>query len=156
MILSERDEFADATALSTAATGRALIGDVIDLGVGRNLGAQAAADKPLFLVIQVTTAPTSGGSATLNFELTSDAQAAIAVDGSASVHGSLPGALTAIATFTAGKPFIMAISPEGGIPFERYLGIVQNVGVAALTAGAINAFLTTNPKTWKALKANVG
>lgn len=146
MILDERSEFADATALSTAGTGRALVGDVIDLVKARNVGL----GKPLYVVIQVTTAPTSGGAATLDFELASDAQAAIATDGSATVHGST-GGLAAIAGFTVGKAFVIPLPPEGAKPYERFLGILQNVGTAALTAGAINAFVTADVKAWKAL-----
>jgi hypothetical protein len=146
MILDERGELADATALSTAGTGRALVGDVIDLVKARNVGNGA----PLYLVIQVTTAPTSAGAATVAFELVSDAQAAIAVDGTASQHGATPA--IAIASLTVGKTQIIPIPPEGDLrPYERFLGVLQNVGTAALTAGAVNVFLTTTPKQWKAL-----
>lgn len=143
MILDERNEFADATALSTAATGRALVGDVIDLGA-------AAGDigngGPVYLVIQVDTAVTSAGSATVQFELASDAQAAIAVDGSASVHYT--SAAIPKATLVAGYMAAAVVLPMG--TYERYLGIIQNVGTAALTAGKINAFLTDDVAKWVA------
>ena len=88
MILDELGEFADATALDTGGTGLALVGDVIDLGsIGRDIGNTA---KPVFLVIQVDTTVTSGGAATVGFVLASDAQAAIAVDGSATEHLRTP------------------------------------------------------------------
>lgn len=83
MILDERNEFADATALSTAATGRALVGDVIDLGA---TSSDIGNGQPLYLVIQVDTDVTSAGAATVSFELASDASASIATDGSATVH----------------------------------------------------------------------
>jgi len=136
MILDERLEFCDATALSTAATGRALVGDVIDLEVARDIGD----GDPLYLVIQVDTAVTSAGAATVSFELASDAQAAIAVDGTASVH--FASAAIAKATLVAGYTVAIVALPSEGTAYERYLGILQNVGTAALTAGAINAFLT--------------
>jgi hypothetical protein len=143
MILDERNEFADATALSTAATGRALVGDVIDLGaVSQDIGN----GQPLYAVIQVDTAVTSGGSATVSFEIASDAQAAIAVDGTATVH-----AVTAAipkASLVAGYMVAAVALPIGS--YERYLGIIQNVGTAALTAGKINAFLTTDVAKWVA------
>lgn len=143
MILDERNEFADATALSTAATGRALVGDVMDLGaVSQDIGN----GQSLYLVIQVDTAVTSGGSATVSFEVASDAQAAIAVDGSATVH-----AVTAAipkASLVAGYMVAAVMLPIG--TYERYLGIIQNVGTAALTAGKINAFLTTDVAKWVA------
>lgn len=143
MILDERSEFADATALSTAATGRALVGDVMDLGaVSQDIGN----GQSLYLVIQVDTAVTSGGSATVSFEVASDAQAAIAVDGTATVH-----AVTAAipkASLVAGYMVAAVMLPIG--TYERYLGIIQNVGTAALTAGKINAFLTTDVAKWVA------
>jgi hypothetical protein len=143
MILDERNEFADATALSTAATGRALVGDVIDLGAAsRDIGNGA----PLYLVIQVDTAVTSDGSATVSFELASDAGASIATDGSATVHfatGAIPKA-----TLVAGYTAVAVALPMG--TYERYLGVIANVGTAALTAGKVNAFLTHDVSKWTA------
>ena len=82
MILDERTEFADAVSVAAAA-GTALIGDVIDLTVARNIGN----GKPVYLVITVDTEIITGGVAgTLIFQLVSDAQAAIATDGTATVH----------------------------------------------------------------------
>lgn len=144
MIMDNRAEFADATALDTAGTGLVLVGDVMDLSVARNVGN----GKPLYCVIQIDTAVTSAGAATCGFVLASDAQAAIAVDGTASVHGQTP--LVAKASLIAGYTFIIAVPPEGSVAYERYLGILQNVGVAALTAGKVNAFLTTDISQWKA------
>lgn len=141
MILSKRTEFADAAALSTAATGLALVGDVVDTG-GDGLN---DVDE-VYLVIQVDTAVTSAGSATVEFQLVSDAQAAIAVDGSATVH--YKSAAIAKANLTAGTTVAQVELPKG--TYERYVGILQNVGTAALTAGKINAFLTPVPVTQKA------
>lgn len=141
MILDERSEFADATALSTAATGLALVGDVIDLGTdGIN-----EVDGIEFYVT-VDTAVTSAGAATVEFQLASDAQAAIAVDGSASVH--YKSAAVPKATLVAGYGVVNVKLPKG--QYERYLGILQNVGTAALTAGKINAGLTPLDPSWKA------
>lgn len=144
MILDERSEFADATALSTAATGLALVGDVMDASVARNVGN----GKQLFLIVEIDTAVTSGGAATVSFVLASDAQAAIAVDGTASEHARTQ--LIAVASLVAGYRYVIAVPPEGDKAYERYLGILQNVGVAALTAGKINAFLTFTPNENKA------
>lgn len=143
MILDERTELCDATALSTAATGLALVGDVLDLTVARDVGQ----GRPLYLVIQVDTAVTSGGAATVEFDIASDAQAAIAVDGSATIHAksfAIPKA-----TLVAGYQLVIPL-PWESPAYERYLGLLQNVGVAALTAGKINAFLTDTPAKWAA------
>lgn len=144
MILDERNEFADATALSTSGTGRALVGDVIDLGaVSQDIGN----GEDITVVIQVDTAVTSAGAATVSFEVASDAAAAIATDGSASVH--FASAAIPKATLVAGYTAVAVRLPAG--TYERYLGILQNVGTAALTAGKINAFLTKDHAKWSAL-----
>lgn len=138
MILDERNEFADATALGTSGTGRQLVGDVIDLGVARDIGV----GEHLYLVLQVDTAFTSAGSATVSFELASDAQGAIAVDGTASVHFAT--AAIPVATLVAGYQIAKIAIPMEGTAYERYLGVIANVGTAALTAGKVNAFLTSD------------
>lgn len=143
MIHDERTEFADATALATAGTGRQLVGDVIDLGAtSQDIGT----GEPLYLVIQAAANFTSGGAATVAFELASDAQAAIATDGSATVRfatSAIP-----VATLVAGYLVAAVQLPAGN--YERYLGILANVGTAALTAGSINAFLTHDISRWVA------
>jgi len=146
MILDERTELMDANALSTAGIGLALIGDVIDTSIARNMGALARGVR-MSLVIQVTTAVTSAGAATVAFLLVSDAQAAIAVDGSASEH--LRTVQVPKASLIAGYTLIVPVPVEGNVPYERYVGILQNVAVAALTAGAINAMFVTDVKSWK-------
>lgn len=135
MILDERAEFCDATSLNTGAAASYLIGDVMDLGsTSRDIGI----GEDLYVVIQVDTTATSGGSATGAFHLASDAQAAIAVDGSATYH--LSTAAIAVASLTAGTTVLAARLPSG--TYERYLGILQTTAVAAFTAGKVNAFLT--------------
>jgi hypothetical protein len=145
MIIDDRTEFADATALSTAATGLALVGDVIDLTIAAGIGFNA--DKPLYCVISIDTAVTSAGAATVQFVLASDAQAAIAVDGTATVHFQT--AAFPKATLVAGYQIVIPVPPPQPA-YERYMGILQNVGTAALTAGKFNAFLTTSPPVWTA------
>lgn len=142
MILDERAEFADATTIPTA-TGRSLLGDVYDLQVARDVGL----GTPMFLVIQITTAVTSAGAATVAFELVSDAAAAIATDGSATQHAS--SFAVPKATLIAGYQLAIPVPPENP-SYERFIGVLSNVGVAALTAGAANAFLVKDVARWKA------
>lgn len=144
MILDERSEFCDATPLNTGGAGSYLIGDVMDLGVSRPI---ANGEPPIYLVIQVdTSVDSSADNTTQNIMLCSDAQAAISVDGSQTIH--LQTGVQTQATLVAGKTFVMAL--PGGT-YERYLGIVHTTGTAAATAGKINAFLTRNPSQWLAL-----
>jgi len=141
MILDERTEFCDATALNTGGAGSYLLGDQIDTG-GDGINDVSG----MFLVIQVDTTATSGGSATVQFHLCSDAAAAIATDGSATYHFST--SAIAVATLVAGYYVCKVALPKG--TYERYVGILQTTAVAALTAGKINAFLTQDPFTAKA------
>lgn len=144
MILDERAEFCDATSLNTGAAGIYLIGDVMDLTVVRDIG---NVDE-LYFVVQVDTSVTSGGSATVAFTLASDAQAAIATDGSASAH--FTSAAIPKATLVAGYVAVATKMPREGTAFERYLGVLQTTGTAALTAGAVSAFLTPHFAKYKA------
>jgi len=149
MILDELLEFADATSVAASA-GTALIGDVIDLQEARDIGN----GEPIYLVIQCATSIITGGSAgTVKFQLASDAQAAVATDGSATVHfdtgtfvtdGDDANALDAGATIAA-----VALPMEGNA-YERYLGILCVTATHTTTAGAINAFLTKDVSKWKA------
>jgi hypothetical protein len=152
MILDERNEFADAASVAAAA-GTALIGDVIDTStVGRDLGN----GQPLYLVITTATEIITGGVAgTIKFQLVSDAQAAIAVDGTATVHIDTGTFVTDdaganSAQLNAGGVIACIALPLQGAVYERYLGILAVIGTTTVTAGAINAFLTLDPTGWKA------
>ena len=152
MILDERTEFADAVSVAAAA-GTALIGDVINLEKARNIGN----GQPLYLVISVDTEIiTAGAAGSIEFLLVSDAQAAIATDGTATVHFRSRAFVTDDAAANdaelnaGGVPVCVAIPLEGKV-YERYLGILATIATTTVTAGKINAFLTFNPKAWKAL-----
>jgi hypothetical protein len=141
MIISQLDLFCSALAVNATA-GTALRGDVIDIGpVSRDIGA----GQPTYFIVVVTTAFT-GGAATVNIQLASDAAAAIATNGSASVHyqtGAIP-----IANLIAGKAYVVAL-PQG-VTYERYLGVLVTTATATTTAGSISAFLSPDPTGWKA------
>ena len=148
MILDKRGEFCDATALNTGGAASYLVGDVIDLGAAPG---DLGPGEDLYVVIQVDTTATSGGAATGQFHLASDAQAAIAVDGTATYH--LSTAAIAVATLVAGYTVMAAKLPYG--TYERYLGILQTTAAAAFTAGKINAFLTRDVAKWTPYADNV-
>lgn len=151
MIMDELLEFADAVSVAAAA-GTALIGDVIDLGsVHRDIGN----GRPIYLVITTDTEIITGGAAgTIKFQLASDAQAAIATDGSATVHidtGTFvtDDAAANDAQMNAGGIIACIALPLEGKVYERYLGILAVIATTTVTAGAINAFLTYDPTGWK-------
>jgi hypothetical protein len=130
MILDERTEFLDAVALNLGAPGSFLLGDVIDLTNVRDIGM----GEPLWLVVTVDTAATSGGAATLVLNLLTDTDPAL---GSPVVLATSP--TFALAALTAGSMIWAVALPIEGNLYERYLGIQQVTGAAAFTAGKINA-----------------
>lgn len=151
MIIDELLEFADAASVAAAA-GTALIGDVIDKGAAlRDLGQ----GEPIYLVITVGTEIITGGSAgTIQFSLASDAQAAIATDGSASIHWASRLFVTDDAAandtlMNAGSVLAVIALPWEGVVYERYLGILATIATTTVTAGTINAFLTKEPGKWR-------
>lgn len=152
MILDERTEFADAVSVAAIAS-TALIGDVIDLGaVHRDIGN----GQPVYLVITTDTEIITGGSAgTIGFALVSDDAAAIAIDGSATVHWAsalfvTDDAAVNDARLNAGGVIACVALPLEGPVYERYLGILAIIATTTVTAGKINAFLTLDPTGWDA------
>jgi len=143
MIIDARGEFADAVALNTGAAGTYLVGSQVDLG---SVSSDIGNGESMYLVLQVDTTVTSDGSATVQLILASDASASIATDGSATAHVTT--AAIPKATLVAGYTQVIPL-PLG--TYERYLGVLQVTGTAALTAGKINAFLTKDPHGWSAL-----
>jgi hypothetical protein len=145
MIIDSYNEFADAVSVAAAA-GTALIGDVIPLG---SINSDIGVPGNIYLVIEVDTEIiTAGAAGTIQFFLASDAQAAIATDGSATIHLSSSSLVTDDAAanssdLNAGGKIICAKLPMG--TYEKYLGILCTVGTTTVTAGKINAFLTDNP-----------
>ena len=144
-ILDERSEFCDAVAVPTGGAATTLVGDVMDLGnVNRDIGQ----GKPIYLNINVDTAFV-GGTA-IQFVLASDSTAAISTNGSESRH--FLSDVFAVADLIAGFQIVVAL-PMGDVaasvnPYERYLGILV-VGTGTQSAGAINAFLTLDPRGWR-------
>lgn len=156
MILDERVEFADAVSVAGGA-GTALIGDAIDRCTLSWLGnippnpVDPVHSAQLYLVITVDTEITTGGSAgTIRFQLASDSQAAIATDGSASIHFDTGPFVTDdaganAAQLDAGGIIACVALPPFGRDWERYMGILCTIGTTTVTAGKINAFLTLDP-----------
>lgn len=150
MILDERNEFCDATALNTGAAGATLylLGDQIPLGsaAGGDIGLAGQ-----WLVIQVTTAITATNNGTLELILASDSTASIATNGDATEHATYgPFATDDVTTIPAGTVLVCAQLPAQGNAYEAFLGILQRSTTTAISAGAINAFLTPDPSRWRA------
>tara|TARA_R110000787_G_scaffold97868_12_gene201636 strand:+ start:1998 stop:2474 length:477 start_codon:yes stop_codon:yes gene_type:complete len=151
MWLDERTEFADDVDVSASA-GTALIGDVIDSSVARDLGN----GQPVYLVIRTggTEIITGGSAGTLAFKLVSDAAAAIATDGTATEHlvtdtFVTDDAAVNSALFNVGGTIFFGALPLEGPAYERYIGILAVTATTTTTAGTVNAFLTIDAAGWK-------
>ena len=151
MWLDERTEFADNVDVSAAA-GTALIGDVINAEVVRDLGN----GQPVYLIIKTgsTEIITGGVAGTLQFKFVSDAQAAIATDGTATEHLITDTFVTDDANansaqLNAGGSIFVGAIPSEGFAYEQYIGILAVTATTTTTAGTINAFLTLDPTGWK-------
>lgn len=141
MILDERLEFADSASVINA-TGTFLLGDVVPLSVARDIGGGEAGQ--LYLVVQVDVALDSAAEgATIVFKLVSDAQAAIAVDGTASVHAVSETFTEAQVDDVGSRVWVCPVPPQSDAePYETFLGVIYTIGGEALTAGQVSAFLT--------------
>ena len=137
-IIDKLTTFHEGNIFGAAAT--ALVGDVMNLKDARDIGN----GKTVYLNIIFTAAQVGGTS--INIILASDAQEAIAVDGSATVHWQT--GATVPAGNPLGKTYSVALPLEGN-EYEQYLGIlVTRVGTS--TAGSIIAFLAPTPIGWQA------
>lgn len=149
MIFDSRLELADAATLSTGGAGTYTLTNAIDTGsVSRDLGN----GEPTYLVITVDTNITSGGTATLNFQLVSAATGTLT--SSPTIHAqtstvTVPSSSTDATRTKAGNTVWCLALPQGAA-YLQYIGVNYTVGTAALTAGKVNAFLTHDPAGWAA------
>jgi hypothetical protein len=154
-ILDKRTEFADAVALNTGAAGTYNIGDQIDLGLAGR-GISEPGDQ-LYLVLQVATGITAGSAGTVQFQLATDDSSTLATNATQSIHlqtrAFVTGTGTGTTTLRPGTVLGVFALPIEGVVYERYLGVQQVTGTAAITAGAVDAFLTPTPPAWKAYDA---
>ena len=152
MLMDDRLEFADAAALNTGAAGTYNVGDVIDTRAA-SIDPNVTKDhegSEMYLVVRVATAATSGGSATLQVRLVSDDTATPSTT-TATVHAT--SAAIPVASLTAGATVMITKLPAGS--YERYIGVQQITGTAAFTAGAVDAFLVSDPAIYRAYADNV-
>lgn len=98
--------------------------------------------EPLFVVVVVTTAFTTGDAAVLQVALVTDDNAALS---SATVLQDQP-AVIAAATLVQGYRLNMRIQPK---TMERYLGLIYTVTVGSFTAGKVSAGIVHDTDDWK-------
>lgn len=161
MLLDERNEFCDATSVVGAAGASWVnIGDQIDLrnvaphgvsGEGDNITIDLG-PTDIFLVMTVASSIiTAGAAGTVTFRVVSDAVQTPDVS-TATVHFTTKAFVTDgdDANELDANAVILAIRLPTGVPYERYLGIQVLRTTTDLTGGAVNAFLTTEARRWRA------
>lgn len=138
---------------SQAVTSTAISENVIDIlttgaaaaTLGTYTGTNTLLDlgrsnEPMFLVVQTAVTCTDTSSdATLTITLESDDNAGLS---SATTHYS-SGALAFATYATAGTRVLTICLPHG--QYQRYVGLRYTVASGPLTAGAFDAFITTDP-----------
>lgn len=163
MILDKRNEFADNVSVAAAA-GTALIGDVIDLNPAYTSPNTTTnlEGSDMYLVIQTgdTEIITGGSAGTIQFHLVSDSLATLGagVVANCTSHYSTAALVTDDSAandsrLNAGGLIYCGKLPHGN--YERYLGILCTVATTTVTAGTINAFLTSDPALYRAYADNV-
>lgn len=142
MIINKTSDFSHGTEALGNAVGTIQIGDSVDLGIDPR--DERVGDELYAVVLMDTDANSAAHSATARFMLVSDAQAAIATDGSATIHFAT--AAIAEADLPAGRLAMGVALPAG--TYEHYLGVLQITGGEGFTAGKVTAFLTKDPSRW--------
>lgn len=113
-----------------------------------NQGRDFGMGIPTWLYVLILTAPTSGGSATIDLQLVSSAAATLTtpnvmldITGGAQAYNGGKFASGTAFRFALPRsgPYVPTINPSGWL---RYIGINTIIGTAVLTGGTICAFLT--------------
>lgn len=146
MRVDAQNEFSDAQAV----TATAISTNVIDLGATNTLK-DIGAGVPIYLVILTqTTCTDTSSDATVTFSLESDSTANLAT--SATVHYTT--GARAFASYATAGTVVAAVALPISKTYERYLGVRYTVASGPLTAGAFDAFLTTDVQAYSAYANN--
>jgi hypothetical protein len=149
MYIDKQAELSDAQAVAATAISTNVM-DLISNASGKNPLRDIGTGQDVYLVVLTAVAATDSGSdATLAVTLESDSTENLAT--SPTVHFST-GAL-AFAAFSPVGTVLAAVKLPAG-SYERYLGVRYTVGSGPLTAGAFDAFLTTDVQAWRAYARN--
>lgn len=106
-------------------------------GVATNAGRDLGVGTEFWLQVLVTVTFTSGGSATINFQLVTDSTATITT-----VNILLASGIIALASLTA-KSYFRAQLPASG-SYKQYLGLDVLIGTTTMTAGTVEGYLLPN------------
>lgn len=142
MLIDSTLEMGDATTF-TIAQATAKQGTAIHLRplVADNATVDFSAGEPLYVVIEVNAAVTSGGDATMDLQLVTAENDALTTNPVAIWSTGVQ----AKTFFTAGLKYIFTM-PKAN--YKGYLGIRTIVGSANLNGGSYTAFLTKDVTNW--------
>lgn len=141
MLVDELLKMADAE--STGNTGTRVVGDVIDLGVARDIGA----GEPVYVNALVETGITAGGT-TGTYELAIETSTQAGLTTSTTLVSSA--SFDSSAGIDAGTVLLNAVLPaEAASNYGRYLGVKETVGNENTTAGKIDVFLSRDQRAYK-------
>lgn len=121
--------------LDTKSGGAALTG--YNSGSSINAGRDLGIGTEFWLQVLITVTFTSGGAATMNFELVTDSTATIATANILLASGVL-----ALGTLTAASYFRAQLPASGS--YKEFLGLDALIGTTTMTAGTIEAQLLPN------------
>lgn len=142
-ILDQLATFIRNAAIDTQAPGTKNVGKVWDIRKNKDL-----ANLSGRVEIRVTQDATSGGAATLGYELVTSDSADLS---SPTVLWTSP--VVALADLKAGKLHSSFAFPEAA--YKQYLGLCQITGTAAFTGGKVDASYAHEPRAYRAFKLNV-
>lgn len=153
MLIDSALELSDSQAVTSTAISTNVIDAFSAIGGGAQIGPNAPYDLDancLFLVVQTAVACTDVGSdATLTITLETDSAVGL---GSSTVL--FQSAAIPFASFSPAGAIVLQVGvPRTG--WKRYLGVRYTIANGPLTAGAFDAFITTNVQKNKVYKTSM-
>ena len=136
MILDKELQFSDSQAVTS--TGSNASTNSVDMGHSGNW----AAGKQLYLHILVKETVTSGGAATVDFQLQGDDNSSFSSPANAITSGAI-----AKATLVEGHVISLPIPMQPAANIQRYNRVNYEVATAALTGGKFSSWISDQPQT---------
>lgn len=121
--------------LDTKSGGAALTG--FNSGSSANAGRDLGVGTEFWLQVLITATFTSGGAATINFQLVTDSTATIA-----SITILLASGVLALATLTVSSYFRAQLPASGS--YKEFLGLDVLIGTTTMTGGTVEGLLLPN------------
>jgi hypothetical protein len=131
-----------AEGVATGNTGTRVVGDVVDLGVRRDIGA----GEQVFINVLVTTGITAASAGTYQVALSSADNDALTTN--VQNHVLSAAVATGTTAIAAGTVLLNVAVPSDFL--RRYIGVREIVATQNTTAGAITAFISKDQAAYRA------